>query len=121
MDDQAVTDLSYLRKMAMGDDDIILDTAQVFIREIPKDLEQLEKHFVNQEWEKVGKIAHKIKPNMTYMGMERGRELILDIEKEAKSENISEKFSHQVTEFKQICNRAIDELADKIEEIKANS
>ncbi|HKK46470.1 MAG TPA: Hpt domain-containing protein [Balneolaceae bacterium] len=119
MNDNAVTDLSFLREIAMGDDDIIIETTQVFLDELPQNLKGLRENFANQEWEKIGKLAHKIKPNMAYMGMKRAQKLILNIEQQAKSEEIDEDFGNDISEFIQLCNQASNELNEKLEELKS--
>ncbi len=46
--------------------------------------------YTNEEWELLYKQAHKIKPNLQYMGMDRAHNLILYIEEQAKLENVSD-------------------------------
>jgi len=119
MDNQTVTDLSYLREIAMGDNEIIIETTQVFLQEMPQNLENMQEHFANQEWEKMAKLAHRIKPNMAYMGMENAEELILKIEQQARSGNISEDLGQIILEFKGLCNKARDELSEKLEKLES--
>lgn len=119
MDDQAITDLSYLREMAMGDEDIVIETTEMFIKDIPDALQKMKTFSDNEEWENLAKLAHKIKPNLTYMGIERGRELIVDIEEEANSNGISADIRDKVTEFDEICNQAIEELTVKVDDLKS--
>lgn len=119
MSNQEVTDLSYLREMAMGDDEIVIETTEVFLEDTPNALDNLQEHFANQEWDKLKKQAHKIKPNTQYMGMDRARELILEIEEQAKTENISEDLGSKIKEFNSICRQALDELSAKLDKIKS--
>lgn len=119
-DEQSVTDLSYLREVVMGDEEILLETTKAFIEETPHALENMYEHYSRQEWEQLYKQVHKIKPNMEYMGMNQARELILDIEHQVKSRKISENLGHQIEELKTICSKAIDELSDKVEELESS-
>jgi HPt (histidine-containing phosphotransfer) domain-containing protein len=114
-----ITNLSYLREIAGGEEEIIIETTEVFIQEIPHNLKKMQNHFANQEWDEIAKLAHKIKPNMTYMGMDRARELILKIEEQARSENITEDLGAMVVEFKDLCNSAVEELSGSVEELKS--
>lgn len=118
-DKQMVTDLSYLREVVMGDEEIMLETAKAFVEETPRILENMREHFSHQEWDKLYKQAHKIKPSMEYMGMTQARELILDIENQAKSREISKNMGDQIEELESICTKAIDELSDKIKELES--
>lgn len=118
MDKKPVTDLSFLRDVAMDDDSIVIETIDAFIADIPKALENLSKHHKNGEWQLLYKQAHKIKPNLKYMGMERAGDLIIDIEREAKEGEISDDLGEKITEFQVICYRALDELSQKLTALK---
>ena len=119
MDNQSITDLSYLREIAMGDDSIVIETTEAFLKDAPAAIENIQKHYQSEEWQKLQKQAHKIKPNLKYMGMERAHELVLTIEEQAKTEDISDDLGEQVSEFCSLCHQALDELSDKIEALKA--
>lgn len=119
MKHHSLTDLSYLRKVTMGDEEIIVETINIFIESIPNVLENLKKHFANQEWEKLYNQAHKVKPNLEYMGMERAHELIIEIEEQARTKNISEDLGDKIEEFDMVCSRGLDELSEKIEELES--
>lgn len=114
-----VTDLSYLREVAMGDEEIVIETAEAFLDDAPEAVQNMQDRFANQEWEKLYKQAHKIKPSLKYMGMDRATELILEIEGQAKSGNISEKLGSQIKEFNSLCQQALQELSDEIENLKS--
>lgn len=117
---QSVTDLSYLREVAMGDDEIVIETTKAFLESTPSALENLKECFANQEWDEVYKQAHKIKPNLQYMGMERAQELIIEIEEQARSREISEDLGDKIKEFNTICSKGLDELSEKVEELESN-
>lgn len=119
VDNQSVTDLSYLREVVMGDEEIVIETTKAFLKNTPNFLNNMKEHFANQEWDKLYKQAHKIKPNLEYMGMEQARELILEIEEQAKSGEPSESLGDKIKELNSICSRAFDELSVKIEELKS--
>lgn len=117
---ESVSDLSYLREVVMGDEEIIIETTKAFIKETPNALKNIDEHFDNQEWDELYKQAHKIKPNMDYMGMIQARELILDIEEQAKSREISDDLGDKIKKFNTLCSQALDELTEKIEELESN-
>lgn len=120
MSNERVTDLSYLQDIAMGDQEIVIETTEAFLDDAPQLLDQIHSHFANQEWEKLHKQAHKIKPSLQYMGMNRAWELIKDIEEQAKTENISDDLEGKIEEFDDLCSRGMNELSSKIEQLKAS-
>lgn len=104
----------------MGDDDIVIETTKTFLENAPDALEKIQTAYSNQDWEALAKQAHKIKPNLQYMGMERARELILEIEEQSKSENISDDLGKKIDEFTSICSEGLEELSEKVAELKAS-
>jgi HPt (histidine-containing phosphotransfer) domain-containing protein len=103
----------------MGDEELVIETTEAFLKDIQNSLEQMKVFSANQQWDDLGRLAHKIKPSLTYMGMERGRELIVDIEEEANSDSTSADIADKIVEFEEICDQAIKELSSKVEELKA--
>ena len=103
----------------MGDDSIVIETTEAFLKDTPTALENIQKHYESEEWQQLSKQAHKIKPNLKYMGMEHAHELVLKIEEQAKSGQISDDLGEKISEFCSLCHQALDELSDKVEELKA--
>ncbi|MCE2611509.1 Hpt domain-containing protein [Flavobacteriaceae bacterium D16] len=72
--------LDKINEMAEGDTDFIESVIAVFLDEVPQDLENLEAAIESKDYEKVYKLAHKIKPNVDLLGMENTRAVALEIE-----------------------------------------
>lgn len=119
MDDQQLTDLSYLREVTTGDEEIIIETTQVFLNDTPDAVKILRDCFANQEWEQMSKQAHKIKPGLKYMGMQQALELLVEIEEQAKSGDIRVNLGSKVKEFSTLCSKAFEELSEKVEKLKS--
>ncbi|MBT8321152.1 MAG: Hpt domain-containing protein, partial [Eudoraea sp.] len=56
--------LDKINEMAEGDTDFIESVIAVFLDEVPQDLENLEAAIESKDYDKVYKLAHKIKPNV---------------------------------------------------------
>lgn len=119
MAQEDITDLSTLREMSMGDDSIIIETVEAFLEDVPNALDQIQELAGNQDYEDLADLAHKIKPNIGYMGMTDGKELIIEIEEAAENKDSEGILDGKVTAFVKICNQAFDELAQKVEELKS--
>lgn len=117
MDKQSITDLSYLREIAMGDEEIIIDTTKAFLENTPAALDRISEFYDDEQWDKLYKEAHRIKPSLKYLGMSRASELVLEIEKQAKSRKISDDLERDIEEFVSICSKALDELSEKLDTI----
>lgn len=118
MDNNEVTDLSYLRELAMGDEEIVIETMETFIDNVPVTIANIKEAYSNNDWQELYKQAHKIKPSLKYMGMEKASDLIIDIEQQAKQENISDHLEEQVSTFVVLCEQALTELSDKVEALR---
>lgn len=68
--EEKITDLSYLKEMSGNDKSIIEEMIEIFIDQIPEFEEEITTHFDNQDWSKLGAIAHKAKSSVRTMGME---------------------------------------------------
>ncbi len=107
------TDLTYLREMSDNDKGFILDMIQSFISQTPKDIENIWFHFTNEEFDEVANLAHKIKPSITFMGIHQLKELVLEIEDNAKKRKL-ELLKDQLNTFENTCRKAIEELKEEI-------
>jgi len=80
----------------MGDDDFVIETTKTFA---PMHVSKYKRliAYTNEEWELLYEQAHKIKPNLQYMGMDRVHNLLLDIEEQAKLENVSDDLGEKLS------------------------
>lgn len=102
-------DLSYLREMSDNDINFITEMVSSFINQSPKDIENIWFHFTNNELDEVANLVHKIKPSITFMGIHELKDLVLNIEADAKHKKV-ENLEDQLKLFDQICKKAIQEL-----------
>ncbi len=77
--------LDKINEMAEGDEDFIISVISVFLEEVPEDLEALEHAIATKNFEQIGKMAHKIKPNVDLLGMEQTRANAYELEKLGKA------------------------------------
>ena len=118
MADQRITDLSYLEDMGMGDDSLLIEMIQLFLDNTPESLRLMKEHEANNDWEKLSAEAHKLKPNLSYMGLNGAREIILDIEESVKDEAGLDAISGQIRELETICRKAYTELSERLDELQ---
>ena len=85
-----------------------------FITQSPKDIENIQFHFSNQQLDDVANLIHKIKPSITFMGIHSLKDLVVDMEENAKHKNI-ELLEEQLERFENTCQIAIKELKEEFE------
>ncbi len=105
-----VTNLSYLNSVCDGDQDFIRDMLETFIKNTPPILTEMKNMATNAEWEEVGNLAHKLKPSITFVGLERAKELVQTIEQSSKTENETKKLEALISDLSSIVKVAIEEL-----------
>ncbi len=67
-----------------NDVEITLEVLAIFKVEVPKDMQTLERHLLNKDWEMLGKTAHKLKSSVGNLGLNDLRDLFLYIEQNGK-------------------------------------
>lgn len=78
-------DLSYLKDVASGSDEFMIDMIDLFLDQTPAYFEQMEQHIQDGDWSRVADIAHKIKPTFAFMGVDSARESMAEIEQNARN------------------------------------
>ncbi|MDZ7695130.1 MAG: Hpt domain-containing protein [Balneolaceae bacterium] len=118
MSQQRLTDLSFLEDLGMGDDDLLIEMIEMFLQNTPESLKQIQDYTEQKNWKKVAAEAHKLKPNLSYMGLERARDIIVDIEKTAKNDPDKNRIEHNITKVETICRQAYQELRQELNTLK---
>jgi HPt (histidine-containing phosphotransfer) domain-containing protein len=78
-------DLSYLKDVASGSDEFMIDMIDLFLDQTPGYFEQLEQHIQERNWTRTADMAHKIKPTLAFMGVDSARESMAEIEQNARN------------------------------------
>lgn len=79
--------LAYLSDIADGSKEFMVEMIDIFLKQTPDYLQELETGIAHQDWSTVAEIAHKIKPTFTFIGVEQATEAMSEIEKIARSGN----------------------------------
>ena len=107
-------DLSYLKDVASGSSEFMIEMIGLFLAQTPSYFEQLHQHIQDENWSGAADIAHKIKPTLAFMGVESARISMAEIEQNARNlvnlNTIPEAFNK--------LNDLSKELFVKLEEVK---
>lgn len=89
--EENITDMTYITQVAKGNMDFINEMVDIFLTKTPPTLEEIKQFLEESNWEMVGFLSHKLKATYAYMGINSLKEILLFIEKNAKSgENLSD-------------------------------
>ncbi len=115
----AITDLTYLHEYSSDDKDFVIEMIELFLSSTPGFLDEMQSAFDEKNYVTVGRIAHKIKPSMTFMGIKNGKELTIELEEYAVDASDVGKIEEKMKELKSLCNSAFAELNQSLQELKS--
>lgn len=101
---EAEVDLSYLRDIASGSAEFMIEMIDMFLDQTPVYFDQLEAAIAEKNWKVVGDVAHKIKPTLAFMGVSSGKQAIEAIEHDARALNNVEDIGGRFAEVKRNCS-----------------
>lgn len=114
-----IVDLSYLRKISDNNTNFIVDMISSFIDQMPGDINKIKIAARQGNWEEVANIAHKIKPSITFMGIDSIKGCISDIQELAQSGK-TDSLEGLINEVDVITKSAFDELRKEIEQFSSS-
>jgi PAS domain S-box-containing protein len=95
----SITDLTYLRKMSNNDESFVIEMVNSFVDKTPEIINEMNSAKKNNDWEAVGSLAHKLKPNLAFMGIDSLKNLVVKIETNGKNSSEVENLPDQVNEL----------------------
>jgi CheY-like chemotaxis protein len=108
--DACLYDLSMIRSVSGGDETFIKKMVQLFIETVPPGLTDLHNALLKQEWQRIGKIAHKLKSTIDSMGIVAVKEEIRFIEISGKHETDTEAMPAFIDKVTAVINECIVQL-----------
>jgi HPt (histidine-containing phosphotransfer) domain-containing protein len=106
--------LDYLRSVSGNNEEFIREMIVTFTQSIPGQLLDMEKALAEEDWQRLARNAHQIKPSLTLMGLNSLRSNIVFIEENSKYGTKLDEIPQVVAEFIETCNLILPELAKEI-------
>ncbi|MCX6274925.1 MAG: Hpt domain-containing protein [Bacteroidetes bacterium] len=110
MSDTPTIDLTFLQSFTGGNKDKIAKYIGIFLQMCPGQLELMRTHLASGNYDSVRGTAHALKPQITYMGIKAGEDMIKKIERHAAEKIDVESLPKMLEEFTVLCNQAMVEL-----------
>src|SRR5690606_22637053 len=107
-------DLGYLRSISANNEQFIQEMIQTFVQTIPPILSEMRTAATTENWQKLSRLAHQIKPTFSLLGMEDLRKVVFDIEERAAQRSDLAGLSTATERFVDDCSAVIDELARQL-------
>jgi PAS domain S-box-containing protein len=109
-------DLSMVRSVSGGDETFIKKMVTLFIETVPQNMHELTKAMEDENWEQVGKTAHKLKSTVDSMGIKSIRQEIRTVETNARQKQSLEQVPPLVEKIGSVIDTCIEQLRTEISE-----
>lgn len=115
-DKPAITDLdlSYLRDVASGSAEFMIEMIDIFLDQTPDYFEKLDRAVQAKDWKTVADVSHKIKPTFVFMGVDPVKYDVGGLERKARDLVDLDKIEPQFDELKLMAS----DLFKRLEQIK---
>ena len=90
----------------------------IYLQNVPIDLHQLNEALKNQDFKAISSLAHKIKGNASYLGVEEVLSQLVILEKMKHNVENTNEITNIVTRVNLIVEQSISELNNYIVELK---
>jgi signal transduction histidine kinase/CheY-like chemotaxis protein/HPt (histidine-containing phosphotransfer) domain-containing protein len=105
-------DLTYLNEITRGDKKKVTKYIDIFLNNIPFDMEKMKKSLDEKDYQELGAVAHKMKGNINCMGIKELQPIFASAEN-YKSEDLSyDELIEIVETIDNVCSKAIIELEE---------
>lgn len=107
-------DLSYLREITGGENEIMAEMVDLFLTESPVHLEQMKTELQQEKWLTFAAETHKLKPTLLYVGLQDIYDRVQKLESDArKKENLN-----SLPELFSSVREDIEDMYPKLEEAR---
>jgi HPt (histidine-containing phosphotransfer) domain-containing protein len=103
-------DLTFLQSFTGGSKEKMAKYIGIFLQMAPGQLDLMKQHLTAGNYDGLRGTAHALKPQITYMGIKSGEDLVKKIERQAADKVDVESLPGMLDEFTALCNQAMAEL-----------
>lgn len=110
---KVTVDLSYLKEFSGGDTSFIREMLGLFLSDAPNQIVMMRECLESNDWDRLGKLGHRMKPNFQMLGMDAQREMAFNIETMAKNEEVNAVKMKEWTEQLMIDTKVVIPILEK--------
>jgi len=116
---EVVIDLSYLREVASDNTEFMIEMIDIFLAQTPGYIDQLTEAIDQKNWSKISDLSHKIKPTMSFMGVESAKDTLGEIELKSRNQVDYEWIVEEYNKLKDVFKIMLVKLEEKKKELLA--
>lgn len=107
-------DLTFLTSFTSGNSEKMKKYITMFLNFCPSQLNTMKTHLESGDYDALRGAAHALKPQITYMGIRAGEDLVKKIEANAAARVDVDKLPELLSSFTAICEQAMTELKEEV-------
>ncbi|MBK7109984.1 MAG: Hpt domain-containing protein [Bacteroidetes bacterium] len=112
---EQVINLSFLESFTRGDTTKMKKYIAMFISGAPDAIQQMRMLHNDSNWNQLRTVAHSLKPQLSYMGIDSVKETVLRIEEYAAEQKKPEVIAMMIEELDRTCKIAVEQLQNAIQ------
>ena len=116
---EVVIDLSYLREVASDNTEFMIEMIDIFLAQTPGYIDQLTEAIDQKNWAKISDLSHKIKPTMSFMGVESAKDTLGEIELKSRNQVDYEWIVEEYNKLKDVFKIMLVKMEEKKKELLA--
>lgn len=106
--------LSFLEEIADGNKEFLIESIDMFLVQTPEIFDNLSQSIASKDWVTTAALAHKVKSNLGFFGMQRIKDEVQEIEINAKAGGTD---SMLPTKF-EVTKKAVTKTIEQLYQIK---
>jgi PAS domain S-box-containing protein len=114
---KTLVDFEYLNQLSEGDDDFSISMLSYFLDNTPTVIREMFQFYTEKDWKSLRNIAHKFKPQLTFMGIKSIFNEVETIEQSAAGEKNLEEIPALVEKVQKVCEEAMVEIRVELEQL----
>lgn len=116
MENTRVSDLTFLKHFSSGNTAMMKQLVTVYLQTSADAVTKITGHIAENNCERIGAVAHQLKPQLSYMGIKQGEPLIVQMEESAALQNM-EQLKTLFAELKGLIEQSAGELKEELTQL----
>ncbi|RYE18478.1 MAG: Hpt domain-containing protein [Sphingobacteriaceae bacterium] len=112
-------DLSFLEEIADGNKEFLVESIDMFLVQTPEIFSQISQAIALKDWATTASLAHKVKSNLGFFGMDRIKNEMQEVEINAKSGSLTPDLIAQFESTKKAVLKTVEQLYEIKKQIEA--
>ncbi len=113
----SVIDLDYLEQLSEGDDDFTISMLSYFLENTPGVINDMKQFYAEKDWKSLRNVAHKFKPQLTFMGISSVFQEVETIEQNSAHVKDTHQIPGLIEKTERVCEQAMEEIRVVLEKL----